>query len=150
MPNVLIMDEKREDLLRREGRRLSERWRSRIGSSIRSAREGRDMTQGALAALVGVDIATISKTERGKTVPDLATLESIADILSASLDDLVGRRAPTPQETEDAGGRLSRNPWPVIAMLQSQLDEMRSEMRQDRDRRSESAPKRPPKAPRSA
>ena len=150
MPNVLTVDQEREEMLRREGRRHSERWRARIGSSIRAAREKRDMTQGALAALVGVDIATISKTERGKTVPDLATLESIADILSASLDDLVGRRAPTPQESEETSARLSQNPWPALAMLQSQLDEMRSEMQRDRDRRAESAPKRPAKAPRSA
>lgn len=108
------------------------------------------MTQGALAALVGVDIATISKTELGKTVPDLATLESVADILAVSLDDLIGRRTPTPQGNGGAIERPSPNPWPAISMLQMQLDELRSELRQARDQMPESAPKRSVKEPRSA
>lgn len=57
------------------------------------------MTQQLLADAVGVDISTIGKTELGKTVPDYATLESIADILAVSLDVLVGRH-PAPWADE--------------------------------------------------
>ena len=110
------------------------------------------MTQAALAAVVGVDLSTISTIERGEVTPSLATLWTVADVLAVGLDELVGRRTPnaTPQESEGAAARPFQNPWPTLAMLQSQLDEMRSEMQRDRDRRAESAPKRPAKAPRSA
>jgi transcriptional regulator with XRE-family HTH domain len=78
---------------KRGGKRLSVIWRKRIGSAVRYWRDKRDLTQAELAEAVGVDPATIGKTELGKTVPDYATLESIADILTVSLDDLVGRNA---------------------------------------------------------
>ncbi len=52
------------------------------------------MTQAALAAVVGVDLSTISTIERGEVTPSFATLWTIADILGAGLDELVGRRTP--------------------------------------------------------
>lgn len=77
--------------LRRQAKRASDSWRQRIGGGLRRIREARGYTQAALAAAAGVDIATVTNTERGVSVPGYATLESFADILVATMDDLTGR-----------------------------------------------------------
>jgi len=109
VPNGCSVDD-----LSREGRRQSDAWRGRIGGAIRLARERRRLTQADLANLVGVDIATISKTELGKTVPDFAALETIADILAVSLDGLVGRDTTLLTQREDGVERESLGPWARI------------------------------------
>lgn len=83
-----------QDRVKRDARRASKAWRERIGAALRSARQSRRLTQAQLAGQAGVDLMTVSKIERGVTVPDLATLWTLADLLGFSLDQVVGRSRP--------------------------------------------------------
>lgn len=141
--------------LKREGRRMSEKWRERIGTAVRRARERAGMTQSALAAFVGVDVATISKTELGKTIPDFATLESIADRLGVTIDVLVGREPAVsplvmPREGADETAPPFRNPWPAIAEIQRQIDQLAQQLQPLVEERREPPTKQTPKRKRSA
>ncbi|TAM88873.1 helix-turn-helix domain-containing protein [bacterium] len=82
------------DPLKREARRANERWRTRIGASVRACREARKLTQAELGAAAGIDLMTVSKIERGIAAPDYATVETLADILRVPIDLLVGRMSP--------------------------------------------------------
>ncbi|MHB1872935.1 MAG: helix-turn-helix domain-containing protein [Steroidobacteraceae bacterium] len=73
---------------------------------MRRARRGQNMTQAALAAVVGVDLSTISTIERGEVTPSFATLWTVADILGSGLDELVGRRTPNATRPEIEGAAL--------------------------------------------
>ena len=48
------------------------------------------MTQNALAAKVGVTAQAVSKWEQGRSCPDIAILDEIADALGISLFELLG------------------------------------------------------------
>lgn len=60
-----------------------------IGKRIREMRKNRGMTQSTLAELSGVEPSNISHIERAATKLSLPTLVSIANILGASLDEIV-------------------------------------------------------------
>src|SRR5579884_4123931 len=75
----------------RDAKASSDAWRKKVGASVREIRRLRGMTQAALAKHAGVDVATISSIERGIAIPNLALFDSIADVLEAPLDLLVGK-----------------------------------------------------------
>jgi transcriptional regulator with XRE-family HTH domain len=54
---------------------------NRLGRVLAAVRERRDLTQGELAAAVGVSEHTISRWERGETVPSLAHLAPLCRTL---------------------------------------------------------------------
>jgi transcriptional regulator with XRE-family HTH domain len=60
-----------------------------FGEKIKSLREAKGMTQQKLADQLFVTRQTVSKWEVGSRYPDLLTTKSLADILGASIDDLV-------------------------------------------------------------
>ncbi len=59
-----------------------------IGNHIARLRKEREITQEQLAELVNVAPETISRIERGASVPSLKTLEKISEALHTSLKDL--------------------------------------------------------------
>lgn len=61
-----------------------------LGKKIACARKHSGLTQGALAARVGVTAQAVSKWERGNACPDIAILDEIADALGISLSELLG------------------------------------------------------------
>ncbi len=61
----------------------------RIGQRVRALREGRGLTQEALAEEAGMQGPNISRLESGKHVPSLETLERIAKALGIRVADLV-------------------------------------------------------------
>ncbi len=61
-----------------------------IGKQITTLRRERDMTQEALASLVGVSAQTVSKWECGTTMPDILLLPVLAEIFETSIDALFG------------------------------------------------------------
>ncbi len=61
-----------------------------IGENIRNFRKKNDLTQEALADRLGVTYQSISRWENGTTYPDLELLPSISEILSVTLDELLG------------------------------------------------------------
>ena len=62
-----------------------------IGESIKSNRLVAGLTQTELATRIGVTHAAISFWENNVNVPNIADCIKIADVLSISLDELVGR-----------------------------------------------------------
>ena len=60
------------------------------GNRLSEARRQKDMTQMELAEKLGISFQAVSSWERGNTMPDIAKLPDIADILGVSVDYLLG------------------------------------------------------------
>lgn len=65
----------------------------RLGRQVAAYRKSAALTQEALAERVKVTPETISRLERGSTVPGLATIENVARALNVELRDLFDFRA---------------------------------------------------------
>jgi len=61
----------------------------RVGGQICSLRKRKGMTQQELAERLGVVFQTVSKWERGETLPDTAILPDLAGVLETSVDNLL-------------------------------------------------------------
>lgn len=61
-----------------------------IGANIARLRRERRMTQEALAEQLHVSFQAVSKWENGQTLPDIAVLARIAEIMQTSIDSLAG------------------------------------------------------------
>ena len=61
-----------------------------VGRRIAEARRKVGITQYALADRVGVTAQAVSKWEQGRSCPDIAILDEIADALGISLFELLG------------------------------------------------------------
>ena len=59
------------------------------GNTIKQLREQRNLTQGELAAQIGVSSKTISKWETGKGLPDISLMQPLAQALGISLIELM-------------------------------------------------------------
>lgn len=59
-----------------------------IGEQIAKIRKERELTQSQLAEMIDVSTETISRLERGVSIPSLKTLENISKALHSSLKDL--------------------------------------------------------------
>ena len=72
-----------------------------IGKNIREYRRKNDMTQEELADRLGVSYQSVSRWENGLTYPDIEFLPAIAEMLSCSVDQLMG----IPDAEKEKGGR---------------------------------------------
>ena len=61
----------------------------KTGNMIRDARTQKGYTQTELGTLLGVSNKAVSRWENGDSFPDIGVLESLADILDLSIQDLV-------------------------------------------------------------
>lgn len=61
-----------------------------IGENIRNFRKKKDMTQEALADRLGVTYQSISRWENGATYPDLELIPALSEVLSATVEELLG------------------------------------------------------------
>lgn len=61
----------------------------RIGDAIQTARVARGLTQLDAAIALGVYPSTVSRWERGSSLPDLLTLPRLAALYGVSVVDLV-------------------------------------------------------------
>ena len=79
-----------------------------FAENLRKQRLCKGMTQAQLAEKLGVQYQTVSKWETATTLPDTATLPSLADALDISLDALFdrGRQGCTGEITDDDRGFL--------------------------------------------
>lgn len=77
-------------------RRSRQSLADRLGARIAALRQTRQWTQAHLAELVGVDTETISRFERGATLPSLTTLEQIGKSLQVGMGDLLAHTDVTP------------------------------------------------------
>ena len=58
-------------------------------AAIRRLREGKKLTQGALAEKIGVSCKAVSKWETGRGLPDISLLERLAQALGVSVMELM-------------------------------------------------------------
>lgn len=65
------------------------------GSIIKQLREGRNMTQSALAEKLNISDKTVSKWETGKGYPDITLLEPLAKALGVSVVELLSGNGVT-------------------------------------------------------
>ena len=65
-------------------------YTNNLGKKIADARRKCGITQNALASRVGVTAQAVSKWEQGRSCPDIAILDEIADALGISLLELLG------------------------------------------------------------
>lgn len=61
-----------------------------LGENIKKLRLERELTQEALAQILGVTFQSISKWERDESYPDITLLPAIADFFKVSIDTLMG------------------------------------------------------------
>jgi len=64
-----------------------------IGRKISAKRKERDMTQVDLADKLGVTYQAVSSWERGHSMPDIAKLPDISQVLAVSIDELLDNTA---------------------------------------------------------
>ena len=69
---------------------------ARLSKNISLRRKALGYTQAQLAEMLDVDTETLSRFERGKHLPSLATLEKIADHLAVKVADLLSEKEVTP------------------------------------------------------
>lgn len=70
----------------------------RLGQRIAQQRKAIDWTQDQLAERLGVDAETVSRFERGATVPSLVTLDKLARVLNTSTADLLSGASAAPSD----------------------------------------------------
>ena len=73
---------------------------TRIGEKLSAARKAKDMTQTELADVLGISFQAVSNWERGNSMPDIAKLPEIAEILALSLDELLACGKPLAESIE--------------------------------------------------
>ena len=71
-----------------------------LGEQIKEARTVLGLTQEMLAESLGIAPQTVSKWERGESMPDAALLPKLADALHMSLDRLFERKTASPEDAE--------------------------------------------------
>ena len=62
-----------------------------FGEKISELRKGKSLTQEALARELDVTAQAVSKWERGESMPDIALLPKLAEVLEVSIDSLFGK-----------------------------------------------------------
>lgn len=78
-----------------------------IGATILAARRSKSLTQEALADLVGVSAAAVSKWETGASYPDITLLPPLARALGVTVDALLDfHAAPSTEELQTIGEHL--------------------------------------------
>lgn len=73
---------------------------NRIGKAIRTARIGKNMTQMDLADQMGVSYQAVSNWERGSSMPDIAKLETLSQILDLDIHLLLGGQSQASMAVE--------------------------------------------------
>jgi len=73
---------------------------SNIGPKLRQAREHKNMSVRGLARYVGVSPSLVSQIERGRVMPSVGTLYSIANELGLVVDDLFTGAQPRSRRSE--------------------------------------------------
>jgi transcriptional regulator with XRE-family HTH domain len=76
-----------------------------VGQNVRRLRLAANLSQEAVAELMGVDRAYVSALELGKRNPTIITLWQVAEALQVRLADLVDEEAHAPRP-----GRQKRRP----------------------------------------
>lgn len=79
-----------------------------LQENIKAFRKDRGLTQEELAIRVNVVRQTVSKWEKGLSVPDADMLQKIAEVLEVSVSQLLGREEEPEKDRNEVAEQLSR------------------------------------------
>ena len=79
-----------------------------LQENIKIIRKDKGLTQEELAIRVNVVRQTVSKWEKGLSVPDAELLQKIADVLDVSVSQLLGREEEPEKDRNEVAEQLSR------------------------------------------
>ena len=79
-----------------------------LNDNIKNLRKERGMTQEELAVRLNVVRQTVSKWEKGLSVPDAEMLQRIAEALEVSVPRLLGAVEEQPRDTNEIASQLAR------------------------------------------
>ena len=79
-----------------------------LNDNIKALRKERGMTQEELAIRLNVVRQTVSKWEKGLSVPDAEMLQRLADALEISVSRLLGGSEERTQNTDEVASQLAR------------------------------------------
>lgn len=79
-----------------------------LQENIKAFRKDRRLTQEELAIRVNVVRQTVSKWEKGLSVPDADMLQKIAEVLEVSVSQLLGREEEPEKDRNEVAEQLSR------------------------------------------
>ncbi len=71
-----------------------------LNENIKNLRKAKGYSQETFATQLNVVRQTVSKWEKGLSVPDAVTLEKMADILEVSVSELLGSQIMQPEATD--------------------------------------------------
>lgn len=90
-----------------------------IGARLRTERQARGLSLRSVAQSLGVSPSLISQVETGKSQPSVSTLYALANLMSISIDDLLGLQARGTEGATSAKPHIDlqrRGQNPVIEM----------------------------------
>ena len=79
-----------------------------LSENIKNLRKQKGLTQEELAIRLNVVRQTISKWEKGISVPDVTLLEKLADVLDTDVGTLLGKTMESGNDTTQAAEQLAR------------------------------------------
>lgn len=79
-----------------------------LSDNIKSLRKNKGYTQEELAARINVVRQTVSKWEKGLSVPDAEALQRLADVLEVDIKELLGAPALSEQKNDEVVEQLAR------------------------------------------
>ncbi|WP_195763506.1 helix-turn-helix domain-containing protein [Duganella guangzhouensis] len=75
-----------------------EKYAKQIGNALTAQRMNKNLTQGQLATQLGVEQETISRFERGATLPPLSRLLDLVEIFDISMHEFICQCAVSPAD----------------------------------------------------
>lgn len=85
-----------------------------IGKNIQSLRSAKGMTQQQLGEKLSYSDKTVSKWERGESLPDIIVLKMVADFFEVSLDYLVEERHPLDDKKQKEIKKIQERNYYII------------------------------------
>lgn len=79
-----------------------------LSDNIKSLRKNKGYTQEELAARINVVRQTVSKWEKGFSVPDAEALQRLADVLEVDIKELLGAPVVSEQKSDEVVEQLAR------------------------------------------
>ena len=69
---------------------------------VKKIRKDKNITQRELAAMLGIERSTVSKWEKGISIPRGKTLIKLAEILECTVDELLIKEGKRPKEDDSS------------------------------------------------
>ena len=79
-----------------------------FGEKLKDARQGKELTQEAVAKEIGVSRQSLSNWENDRTYPDLASVLKLSDLYGLSLDDLLREDAQLRKRMEEKKEKVKK------------------------------------------